>query len=397
MACAPRARRRSTPRPPPRRRSRHRGRQEQERRRRHGPCAARGLLGGRRRTLALHRGHHDAGLGDLRSSTTACILHRPDAGRRPGPTPRHPLGSATFRRCLDPTSRRRAYLYHVTRFRLGDATTIGTPMPSFDPHRGAERRRRHAGRQEVGRQRRPAVRGRLPAGLHHALRRPAGGLREDHRSRRRPEHRAGLRPAEQDAGLPAQGADRGRHRHALHRFDLGPASPEAAKAVVLTSHRVGSGRRQRHHRPARQPGRRRAALVVSVSRQGDHASTPPPTPPARSPARPPRSSTRSTPTRTPPRWSPRRCTAPTPARASSRPRPPPSKLSDWLNAPATYPRGPQTVKMIRIGNDVGTAARRSASSSTARSTPASGAPRWSASRPPSGSCATTPPIPRRRT
>ena len=31
----------------------------------------------------------------------------------------------------------------------------------------------------------------------------------------------------------------------------------------------------------------------------------------------------------------------------------PSKLSDWLNAPASYPRGPQTVKMLRIGNDVG--------------------------------------------
>ena len=33
--------------------------------------------------------------------------------------------------------------------------------------------------------------------------------------------------------------------------------------------------------------------------------------------------------------------------------PAPSTLSDWLNAPASYPRGPQTVKMLRIGDDVG--------------------------------------------
>jgi hypothetical protein len=31
----------------------------------------------------------------------------------------------------------------------------------------------------------------------------------------------------------------------------------------------------------------------------------------------------------------------------------PSALSDWLKAPATYPRGPQTVKLLRIGNDKG--------------------------------------------
>jgi hypothetical protein len=35
------------------------------------------------------------------------------------------------------------------------------------------------------------------------------------------------------------------------------------------------------------------------------------------------------------------------------PQPAPSKLSDWLQAPASYPRGPQAVKMLRIGNDVG--------------------------------------------
>ena len=30
-------------------------------------------------------------------------------------------------------------------------------------------------------------------------------------------------------------------------------------------------------------------------------------------------------------------------------RPATSTLSDWLKAPASYPRGPQTVKMLRIG------------------------------------------------
>ena len=53
--------------------------------------------------------------------------------------------------------------------------------------------------------------------------------------------------------------------------------------------------------------------------------------------------------------------------------------------PTSQPRGPIEVQGIRIGNDVGgPQGRRSASSSSARSTPASGPRRWSASRPPSG-------------
>ena len=39
----------------------------------------------------------------------------------------------------------------------------------------------------------------------------------------------------------------------------------------------------------------------------------------------------------------------TPARAWSSRGAPPTKLSDFLKAPASYPRGPQTVQMIRIG------------------------------------------------
>ena len=42
------------------------------------------------------------------------------------------------------------YLYHVSRFRLGDARTIGTPMPAVHPHRGAQRRRRADRRSRSG-------------------------------------------------------------------------------------------------------------------------------------------------------------------------------------------------------------------------------------------------------
>ena len=60
-----------------------RGQQEQERRRRHGPRAARRLLGGRRRTLALDRGHDDAG----RRSPPPTHATPARSSSRPGTTP----------------------------------------------------------------------------------------------------------------------------------------------------------------------------------------------------------------------------------------------------------------------------------------------------------------------
>ena len=99
---------------------------------RHGPCPARGLLGGRRRTLALHRGHDDAGRGHdpCRSkphaySGPALVASWYDAGGTQ-------VGTGNLTAYLDTDVTPVApYLYHVTRFRLGDASTIGTPMPSF--------------------------------------------------------------------------------------------------------------------------------------------------------------------------------------------------------------------------------------------------------------------------
>ncbi len=130
------------------------------------------------------------------------------------------IGTGNLSALLDPDVTPRAYLYHVTRFRLGDASTIGTPMPAYIRIAAPNGDVGAARGQEVGRQRRAAVRRRVPEGLHHALRGPAGGLREDHGAGRRVlEHREGLRPAEQDAGLPAQVADRHRHHHAVHRLD----------------------------------------------------------------------------------------------------------------------------------------------------------------------------------
>ena len=59
-------------------------------------------------------------------------LHRPAAGRVlvHAPTASQ-IGSGNLSALLDPDVTPRAYLYHVTKFRLGDASTIGTPMPAF--------------------------------------------------------------------------------------------------------------------------------------------------------------------------------------------------------------------------------------------------------------------------
>ena len=122
-------------------------------------------------------------------------------------------------------------------------------------------------------------------------------------------------------------------RHALHRLDLGAdATDHASGAVVLTSKAWGQEGGNNLTAALVNPGAADEPLFVTRHRQRDHASTPRPTPPARSPARPPRSSPRSTPTRPPRRSSPRACTAPTPAPASSSRRPS-TKLSDCLNAP----------------------------------------------------------------
>ena len=106
-----------------------RGRQEQEGRRRHGPCPARGLLGGRLRALALGRGHDDAGAVTCTTSTAArCTYTGPAlvaawydaAGTQIGT--RQAVGATST-----PTSRRSA---------------VPVPRDALPPRR--RRRRRHA-------------------------------------------------------------------------------------------------------------------------------------------------------------------------------------------------------------------------------------------------------------
>ena len=113
-------------------------------------------------------------------------------------------------------------------------------------------------------------------------------------------------PAEQDERLPAQGADR--HRHDGLRSARAPAPP-----TRRSRGRPGRGRRPDLVAWGHEGGNNLTASLVndgaakplrSRSPATRSRSTPRPTPPARSRARPPRSSPRSTPTRPPRRSSP---------------------------------------------------------------------------------------------
>ena len=129
----------------------------------HGPRAARRLLGGRRRALALHRGHHDAG------SVQPCPVSQPRSAPTParrwsrrGTTPAaRSSAPATCSAYLDTDVTPVApYLYHVPALPPGRRSDGRHADAVVHPHRGPERRRRADRRQEVGRQRRPAVPGR---------------------------------------------------------------------------------------------------------------------------------------------------------------------------------------------------------------------------------------------
>ena len=151
------------------------------------------------------------------------------------------------------TSRRRAYLYHVTKFRLGDASTIGTPMPAFiriaAPNGDVAQLEV---KKWVGNGAPQYAAGFQQDFITHYVDPQEGYAKITSLADRVLQHREGLRPAEQDARLPAQGADGARHRHALHgqHADPGRGRPGARGGPHLQ--RLGPGRRQRHHRPDRQ-------------------------------------------------------------------------------------------------------------------------------------------------
>ena len=240
------------------------------------------------------------------------------------------------------------YLYHVTRFRLGDATTVGTPMPSFiriaAPNGDVAQL---AVKKWVGNG--PRRLGRVHPGLQHALRGPAGGLRHDGVARCAvPGRLAGLRPAEQDDGLPAQGPDGSGHRDPYTGETATPAPADQARAVVLTSLDWGQLGGNDITAQIVNPGANDSPLSVSVTGKAIKVSA----------ATDASGAITST-------------AAQVVAAISANPdgaklvsasvyrtnagagvvtaQAAPSALSDWLKAPASYPRGPQTVKMLRIG------------------------------------------------
>ena len=225
------------------------------------------------------------------------------------------------------------YLYHVTRFRLGDAATIGTPMPSFIRIAAPNGDVAQLDGQEVGRQRRPAVRRRASSRTSTRTtwirRRATSGSRISPRSTRTSRRSTTCRTRRRATSARRRpwSASTTLYTGSTHGA---PATAEQAKAGRPDVEGLGPGRRQQHRRPARQPGRRRRAARRQRQRQRDHASTWRPTPPARSPARPRRSSTRSTPTRPPPRSSPRRMYRTNTGAGVVTPRRRVDTLSDWL-------------------------------------------------------------------
>ena len=261
-----------------------RGEARQERGRGHGPRAARGLLGGRLGRLPLDRGL-DARRHDERQQ-----LHRPAARRR------------VVRRRRHATRHRQP----VGADRRGPVPLPRLPLPGRrprhadagqHPRRGAQRRRRHAGRQALDRRQRHHEPRRLHPGLRHPLRHAARGLREGPPALERvPGHRRAAAAAEQDQRLPAQGADRDRQRHAVH----GPVVDRQLRLGRRPDvRRLGPRGRQPPDRRDQEP--RRARRAARGHRRPATRSPSPrrPTPTARSPAPPRRSSPRSTPARRP--------------------------------------------------------------------------------------------------
>ena len=167
------------------------------------------------------------------------------------------------------------------------------------PRRGAQRRRRHARRQALGRRQRHHEPRRLHPGLHHPLRRRRVRRYEKIRllAERVPEHRELLRlPNKTNGyqrkaqtvignGTPYTGARRriGRPGHGRRPHVATPGATRAATRLTAEIMNAGAPSAARGHAsPATRSRSRRR-----------------PTPPARSPAPPRRSSPRSTPTRRP--------------------------------------------------------------------------------------------------
>ena len=262
------------------------------------------------------------------------------------------LGSGNLSALLDPDVTPRAYLYHVTRFRLGDASTIGTPMPAFvriaapngDVATLAVKKwvGNGAPQYAAGFQKDFITHYVDPQEGYAKITALAGEFSNIAKVSDLPNKTPGYQRKSQTVlgiATPYTGSTRRRPR---------PSRPGGRPHVAG----LGPGRRQRHDRADRQRRRDQGALerLVAGNAITVHAATD---------AAGAVTSTAA------------QVVAAINANADAAKlvtaslyrtntgagvvtaQPAPSALSDWLKAPPSYPRGPQTVKMLRIGDDVG--------------------------------------------
>ena len=360
--CAPSATRRSTPRPPPKAAlDGHGGGQGQERRGRR-PSARSAPTTGRTSAAAGSSIEGTTTRGPVhraRSSTTAPALHGARAGRGLVRRRRHRRSAPgqRSRAYIDPDVTPRDYLYHVPRFRLGDARTTARHAGQRQD-RGPQRRRRRGRRQEVGRQRR---RRSTPQGFKHDFNthyvdsqegyqkmrdlatrvlehlrgrstcrtRRTGYQRKAQTMRRlptpvhAPRSTSRRRPRR---GRPGQGGRRSPPRAGAttaattwHPPIVNPGgAPTSRSSSALTGTKITRQPRHRRHRrdhEHRRAGRRARSTRNAAGLDARHGRAVPHQRGRRRRAR----------------------------RAERR------RSATSCSAPATYPRGPQTVKMLRIG------------------------------------------------
>ncbi|MDA0164588.1 M14 family metallopeptidase [Solirubrobacter ginsenosidimutans] len=263
------------------------------------------------------------------------------------------IGSGNLSALLDPDVTPRAYLYHVTKFRLGDASTIGTPMPAFvriaapngDVATLAVKKwvGNGAPQYAAGFQKDFITHYVDPQEGYAKITALAGEFSNIAKVSDLPNKTTGYQRKSQTVlgiATPYTGST------------STPATADQARAVVLTALAWGQEGGNDITAQIVNPGANNAPLSVSVTGKAITVNA----------ATGATGAVTSTAAQVVAAINANTDAAKLVTAALYRTnagagvvtaQPAPSKLSDWLNAPATYPRGPQTVKMLRIGNDVG--------------------------------------------
>ena len=262
------------------------------------------------------------------------------------------LGSGNLSALLDPDVTPAAYLYHVTRFRLGDASTIGTPMPAFvriaapngDVATLAVKKwvGNGAPQYAAGFQKDFITHYVDPQEGYAKITSLAGEFSNIAKVSDLPNKTPGYQRKSQTViGIttPYTGST------------TAPAAAEQAKAVVLTALAWGQDGGNNLTAQIVNDGATKAiAVTVSGNAITVHAATDAAgvvTSTAAQVVAAINANADAAKLVTASLYRANTGAGVVTAQAA------PSKLSDWLNAPASYPRGPQTVKMLRIGDDVG--------------------------------------------